>query len=62
MSKVCKNAVCNRDQGTGGCVSAEWCPYFIADVQVVTSSGTQTLPEDQWGANNRTIVVKEERK
>lgn len=59
MSRICKNSVCNKGQGTAGCVSADWCPYFIADVQTVSSSGTQALPEDQWEANNRTIIVKE---
>lgn len=56
MSKICKNYPCNQQQGTTGCVSAEWCPYFIADVPDRTTDKTEMLPMDKWPISNKTEV------
>ncbi len=60
MSKICGNSVCNKDQGTGGCVSAEWCPYFISTEPSVARTETIVLPRSKWMATNRTEPPKEE--
>ena len=60
MSKICGNSVCNKDQGTGGCVSAEWCPYFISTEPSVARTETIVLPRSKWMATNRIEPPKEE--
>ena len=45
--KICMNPVCSRIQETDGCVSADWCPYYVGSARLVTSDATIPLPKDQ---------------
>ena len=60
MSKICANSVCNKDQGTGGCVSAEWCPYFISSEPIMYGTETIMLPRREWTVTNRIEPPKED--
>lgn len=48
MTAICGNYPCNRLQGTAGCASADWCPYYIAYTPVITSDLTSPLPKKDW--------------
>ena len=38
-------------------MSADWCPYFTADVQTTTSTNSEELPSDKRLASNETVMT-----
>ena len=46
--KICMNPVCSRIQETDGCVSADWCPYYVGAARLVTSDATIPLPKEDF--------------
>ncbi len=59
MSKICMNPVCQRIQGTDGCVAAYWCPYYIGVAHLVTSGTTNPFSKDQCIYDNRIDLRKD---